>query len=102
MIDVEAPDHNQVLGAGWVMVKGCFLGKKKTQHVKSPEPRECFWSCLWFHLQVRSHQMEMQVARKDLTGPDPEDSRRMWKHLKQDERPAIKGYVVLALYQVPS
>lgn len=46
--------------------------------------------------------MEMQVARKDLTGPDPEDSRRMWKHLKQDERPAIKGYVVLALYQVPS
>ena len=29
MINVEAPDHNQVLEAGWVMVKGCFLGKKK-------------------------------------------------------------------------
>lgn len=29
VINVEAPDHNQVLEAGWVMVKGCFLGKKK-------------------------------------------------------------------------
>lgn len=76
------------------MVKGCFLGKKNPQRVKSPEPRKCFWNCLWFHLQVRSHQMGMQTARKSLTGPDSKDSRRMWKHLKQDERPAIKGYVV--------
>ena len=75
------------------MVKGCFLGKKKkkTQRVKSPEPRKHFWNCLRFHLQVRSHQMGMQMARKGLTGPDPKDSRRMWKHLKQDERPAIRG-----------
>ena len=39
MIDVEAPDHNQVLGAGWVMVKGCFLDKKKKKNSACKKPR---------------------------------------------------------------
>ena len=47
--------------------------------------------------------MGMQAdARKGLIGPDPKESRRTWKPLKQDERLAIKRHVVLVMYQAPS